>query len=124
MSARDGILPACSCNNVKEMIWGKFYQKLNDDECPLKQLELYTPWSNVAEREMKLLTKGAGHKLLQSRAPKHLWDGCLELKANTAHAIYKLDREVPKTVMSCEKSDINQFCELEWYKFEMKLPHS
>ena len=72
----------------------------------MKQLEPYIPWSNATERKIKELKKGAGHKLLQSRAPKHLWDDCLELEAyirsNTAHNKYKLDREVPKTVMSGE----------------------
>ena len=68
------------------------------------------------EREIKELKKGAGHKLLRSRAPKYLWDDCLELesfiRSNAAHEIYKIDREVSKTVMSGETLDISQFCEL------------
>ena len=78
-----------------------------------------------------VLKKEAGHKLLWSRTPKHLWDDCLELEAyirsNTAHDIYILDEMVPKTVMSGKISDISQLCELEWFEwicFEMKLPHS
>ena len=31
---------------------------------------------------------------------------------STVHDIFKLDREVPKTLMSGETSDISQFCEL------------
>ena len=58
---------------------------------------------NAAEREIKELNRGAG-QLLQSRATKHLWDDCLELEAyirsNTAHDIPKLERALPKTVMS------------------------
>ena len=49
------------------------------------------------------------------------------LRSNTAHNIFKLDGEVPKTMMSGETSDISQFCELEWFEwvsFEMKLPNS
>ena len=50
--------------------------------------------------------------MLQSRAPKCLWDNCLELEvyisSDTAHDLYKLDEEVPKTVMLGETSDINQ----------------
>ena len=111
--ARYGVLPACICDNAKEMVQGKFifnnanemvqgkfYQKLKDAACHLKLLELYTHWSNNAEREIKELEKGAGHKLSQSRAPKHLWDDCLELEAyirsKMAHEIYKLDGEYPK----------------------------
>ena len=48
---RDGFLPACSCNNAKEMVQGKFYQKLNDASCHLKNLA-YTPWSNAAETRL------------------------------------------------------------------------
>ena len=69
-------------------------------------MEPYTPWSNAAEREKKELKKGVGRKLLRSRALKCLWGNCLELKAyirsNTDHEIYKLEREVPKTMMSGE----------------------
>ena len=83
----------------------------------------YTPWSNDAEREINELKKGAGHKLLQSRAPKLLWDDCFELEAynrsNTAHEIYKLDGEVSETVMPGETSDISQFCKLELFEWVM-----
>ena len=83
----------------------------------MKQLESYTPWSNAAEREIKELKKGAGGKLLKSRAPKWFWDDCLELevyiRSNTAHKIYRLDWKVPETVMSGETSEISQFFKLE-----------
>ena len=72
---------------------------------------------NAAEREMKELKKMAYCKLLQSRAPKCLWDNCIELEAyirsNTSHEIFELDREVPKTVMSGKTSDISHFFELQ-----------
>ena len=81
------------------------------------ETEQYIFWSNVAERDIKELEKGAGHKLLWSRAPKCSWDDCLELdgyiRSNTAHEIYKLDGEVHETVMSGETSYISQFCKLE-----------
>ena len=95
---------------------------MKDTECHLKQLEPYTPWPNAREREMKELKKGAGCKLLRSTA-LNLWDYCLELEAyirsNTMHKIYKLDGEVPNTVMSGETSDISQFCKLEWFEWVM-----
>ena len=73
--------------------------------------------------DIKELKKGAGHKLLLPRAPKHLWDDCLELEAyirpNTAYNIYKLHGEIPKTVMSGETSDISQFWKLEWFWWVM-----
>ena len=113
--ARDGVPPACICDNAKEIVQGKFHQKLKDDACHLKQLKPYTPWSNAAEGR-------ADCKLLKFREPKHLWDDCLELEAyirsSTAHEIYNLDWEVPKTVMSGKTSG-SQFCELEWFEWVM-----
>ena len=89
----------------------------------MKHLEPCTPWSKATEREVKELKKGTSDKLLQSRAPNHLWEDCLELEAfirsNTAHEIYKIDREVPKAVMSGKTSDISQFCKLEWFKWAL-----
>ena len=58
--ARDAVLPAYICNNVKDMIQGKFCQKLKDATLHLKQFEPDNPWSNAAEREMKELKIGAG----------------------------------------------------------------
>ena len=69
--ARDGVPPACICNNGQEMVKGKLYHKFKDVACHLKQLEDYTPWSTATEREINDLKKGVGHKLLRSRAPKH-----------------------------------------------------
>ena len=86
-------------------------------------MKLYTPWSNAVEREIKEVKKGAGHKLLWLTAPKHSWDACLVLedytRSNTAHDIFKLDGEVPKTVMFRKTSDISQVSELEWFKLVM-----
>ena len=101
------------------MIQCKFYQKLKDTACKLKQLEPYTPCSNAVEKDTKEIEKRAGFKLLQSRAPKWLWEDCLELetyiRSNTAHDFYKLDRDVTKTVMPGETSDISYFW--EWKSF-------
>ncbi len=47
-------------------------------------------------------------------------DDCLEYEAyersHTTHNIVKLDREVPKNIMSGKNADISQFCVLSWYK--------
>ena len=89
----------------------------------LKQCEPYTPWLDAAEREIKELKEGASCKLLQYSAPKCLRNDCLELntyiRSNSAHDLYKLDKEAPKTVMSDEMLDISQFCEIEWFELVM-----
>ena len=114
--AMAGIRQAWIHNNANEIIQGKFYQKLKDAACHFKQLEAYTPCSNATERKIEELKKGAGCKLLMSRAPKKLRNDCLEsedyFKSNTAHDIYKPDGMVPETVMSGKTSDISQFCKL------------
>ena len=76
-----------------------------------------------SKREVKELKKGSGRKLIKSGIPKRLWDDCLELesfiRSNTAHGIYKLDGEVPETIMYSEMSDISQFCEFKWFAWVM-----
>ena len=62
--ARNGVPPAYIYDNANEKIQGKFYQKLKDAACQLKELEPYTLWSNATEREMKELKRGVSHKLL------------------------------------------------------------
>ena len=69
---KDGVPPTCIYNNARELIQRKFHQKLKNAACHLKELEPYTPWSKAGEREIKELKKGAGYKMLQTRAPKHL----------------------------------------------------
>jgi hypothetical protein len=78
---------------------------------------------NAAKGEIKEWKKGSGWKLIKSGIPKRLRDDCLELesyiKSNTVHSIYKLDEDVPQTIMSSKTSDINQSCEFEWFKWVM-----
>ena len=54
----DGIQLSCMCDNVREIIQGKFSQQLKKTVCQLKQLEPYTPWSDESERETKEPKKG------------------------------------------------------------------
>ena len=112
--------PSVMYDNVKEMVLDEFNMKLKEALCHLKQTEPFTPWLNAAEREIKGLKKGSGRKLIKSGAPKRLWDDCLELesyiRSNIAHGTYKLDGEVPETIMSGKTSNISQFCEFEWFE--------
>ena len=43
---RNGVSPACTCDNAKEMVQDKFYQKLKDAACHLKQ------WSHILPGQM------------------------------------------------------------------------
>ena len=77
---------------------------------------------NAAKQEIEV-KKGFGRKMIKSRTSKILWDDCLELESyirpNNAHSIYKLDGEVPETIMSREMSDISQFYEFDWFIWVM-----
>ena len=99
----DGMPTVIICDNAKEIFLGELNRKLKEALCHLRQTEEFTPWSN-AERQVKGLKKGSGRKLIKSGTLKRLWKDCLELesylRSNTAHGIYKLNGEVPKTIMS------------------------
>ena len=104
------------CDDTKELVLGKFNRKLKEVSCHLKQMEQFTPWSNAA------MKKGSSKKL-KSGTPKRFWDDCLELESYirsiTTYDIYKLDGEVPKTVMDKEMSNKSQFCEFEGFEWVM-----
>ena len=47
------VSPSMYLGQCQKMIQDKFYQKLKDDACQVKQLDLYTPWSNSKKREKR-----------------------------------------------------------------------
>jgi hypothetical protein len=80
-------------------------------------------WSNAAEAAIRELKKGVGRQMVRSGAPKRLWDDCLEREAYvrslTAHDIYKLNGQVPETIVSGETADISPFALFGWYEWVM-----
>ena len=117
--ARDGVPNKMIMDGAKEQIMGEFRRKCREADCHVRQTEPYTPWSNAAEGVIRELKKGVARKMLETKAPKRLWDDCLELEAyirsHTAHDIYALEGEVPQTIVSGETPDISEFAELKWY---------
>ena len=103
----------------QQNILGEFNRKLKETSVDLRQTEPFIPWSNEAKREIKELKKGLGGKLIKSGTAKKLWVDCLELEAyirsNTAASMYKLNGDVPKTIIPGEASHICQFCKFEWF---------
>ncbi len=87
----------------------------------MKQTEPYTPWSNAAEAAIRELKKGVGRQMVRSKAPKRLWDNCLEREAYvrslTAHDIYRLDGQVPELLVSGETADISPVAAFKWYEW-------
>ena len=119
--ARDGVPPALIVDGSLEQTKGEFRRKARQADCHIKQIEPHSPWQNAAEGTIRELKRGAARKMVKTRAPKRLWDDCLELEAyirsNTAHDIFQLRGDVPETVISGETSDISQFCEFGWYEW-------
>ena len=97
--ARDGVPPACICNNAK------WWYKVSSTQSSMMLHITWNSWSHelpgkmLQIRGIKKLKNAVSCKLLRSRASKCLWDDCLELeayiKSNTAHEVYKLNGEVP-----------------------------
>ena len=78
---RDGVPISIIVDGSKEQTLGKFCKKVREADCHLKTTEPYSPWSNAAEGGIRELKHGRGRKMLKTRAPKRLWDDCLELEA-------------------------------------------
>ena len=59
--------------------------------------------------------------MVRSKAPKRLWDDCLEREAYvrllTAHDIYKLDDQIPETIASGETANISPFVAFKWFEW-------
>ena len=76
---------------------------------------------NEAEGAIRELKRGAGRKITSLKAPQKLWDHCLELEAfilsRTALYLFKLQGQVPETILSGQTVDIFPFVECKWYEF-------
>lgn len=121
---RGGVPNTLIIDGAKEQIsMGLFRHKCRESGAQVKQTEPYIPSSNAAEAAIRELKKGVGQQMVRSKAPKRLWDDCLESEAYvrslTAHEIYKLDRQVPETIVNGETADISPFAIFKWYEWIM-----
>jgi hypothetical protein len=118
---REGAPNTMIMDGANEQTRGQFRRKCREAGIRVKQTEPYTPWSNAAEAAIRELKKGVGRQMVRSRAPKRLWDNCLEREAYvrslTAHDIYRLDGQVPETLVSGETADISPFAAFKWYEW-------
>jgi hypothetical protein len=100
-------------DGTKEQAMGMFRCKCREAGIWVKQTKPYTPWSNAAEAAIREMKKGVGRQMVRSKAPKKLWDNCLEREAYvrslTAHDIYRPDGQVPETLVSGKTADISPF---------------
>ena len=117
--SRYGIPEALVSDGAKAYQGGKFKQRAREAGCYCKVTDPYSPWQNRAETEIREVKRLAGRWMVRTRSPRRLWDHCLELaslvRSHTAHAMYKLDGEVPETIMMGQTADISFICEFGWY---------
>ncbi len=120
---REGVPNVMVMDGAREQTMGLFRKKCREVGTRVRQTEPHTPWSNAAEAAIRELKKGVGRQMVRSGAPKRLWDDCLEREAYvrslTAHDIFKLDGQVPETVVSGETADISPFALFKWYEWVM-----
>ena len=61
--------------------------------------------------------------MVRTKSPKRLWDHCLEREAYvrslTAHDIYKLDGQVPETIVLGNTADISALALFGWFEWVM-----
>jgi hypothetical protein len=59
--------------------------------------------------------------MVRSKAPKQLWDHCIERQAYihscTANDVYMLNGQVPETIVSGKTADISAIAEFQWYEW-------
>ncbi len=110
MFQHEGVPLSMLMDGSKEQTLGKFYQKLVGTHCQLEQTELYSPWQNVTERDIKELKKSSGHKMLATGASQQLWNDCLDLEAcihsHSTNSVYHIDGKVTEMYVSRETVDI------------------
>ncbi len=107
-------------DGAKEQVMGMFRGRCRESGIRVKQTEPYTQWSNAAEAAICEVKKGVGQHMVRSKAPKRLWDNSLQqeafIRSLTAHEIYyRLDGQVPETILSRETADILPFATFKWY---------
>ena len=121
--ARDGVPASIILDGSKEQTQGDFRKKCRQADCRIKQLEPKTPQANAAEVGIKELKNGVGRQMFTSKAPKRLWDDCLEfesyIQSNTWNGRLENNGEVPETVISGETGDISHLAQLGWYEWCM-----
>jgi hypothetical protein len=121
LAQRDGVPPVIVKDGSKEQTIGEFRRKAKQLGTHVKQTELDFPWQNAAEGGVRETKRGSGHKMVwkKTKSPARLWDHCLELegyiRSHTAIDSFKLQGQVPETIVSGQTADISPFVEFGWY---------
>ena len=108
----------------REQTMGEFRKKAREMSMKVRQTESYSPWQNAAEGSIREVKQAAGLRMMKMKAPKKLWDHCLELqgfiKSHTTNDHFELQGQIPETVLSGQTADISPFALFgfyNWFKF-------
>jgi hypothetical protein len=117
--SRDGAPDTLVVDGAQKQVKRQFKKKSREADCHIRQTEPYSPWSNAAKGAIHELKKGIARKMLQSKAPKRLWDHCAQLEAkirsHTANTSLILNGQVPETHVTGSTADISTITEYKWY---------
>ena len=95
MFQREGVPNVMIMDGSKEQTMGEFRHKCQQAGSHVKQTEPHSPWQNAAEGAIRELKRASGREMVRSRAPKRLWDYCLErqalVRSHTALDIFGLE---------------------------------
>jgi len=120
---REGVPNVMIMDGSKEQVMGQFRHKCRQAGSHVKQTEPYSAWQNAAEGAIRELKRGSGREMVRSRAPKRLWDDCLErqalVRSCTALDIYSLEGQVPQTKLMGDTADISAIALFRWYEWVM-----
>jgi hypothetical protein len=120
--SRYGIPEALVSDGVKAYTGRVFKRKAREAAICCKLINPFSPWQKRAEGEITEVKLLEGLWMVRTRSPCPLWDHCIELsylvRAHTAHDLYKLQGQVPETVMMGHTADISCICEFPLYSLE------
>jgi hypothetical protein len=118
---RYGLPKELVSDGAQAYVGGEFKKKAREAGCFCKLTDPYSPWQNRAEGEIREVKRLAGRWMVKTKSPKRLWDYCVELasivRSHTAHDNYKLNGQVPETIMMGQTADISFICEFKWYSW-------
>jgi len=115
-------------DNSLEQTKGDFKKKARSFGCHVKQVDTYSPWQDEAESGINELKKGASRSMVSTQTPMALWDHCYEWRSkvicHTARGHYKLQGQIPETVLTGETGDISPLAEYGWYEWVFFRNHN
>jgi len=108
-------------DNAKEQHMGEFRKKCRAFGSHVRQTDTYSAWQNEAESGIRELKRGTGRSMVTTQTPRKLWDHCTEWKSKvisrTARGHYKLQSQVPETIITGQTEDISNLAEYGWYEW-------